>query len=403
MDLHLIDDAHPDEHDLTLLTQLRADVPPPGDDALVAARLRLTAAMDTGARTATRESHRGRYARRAAVGVAAAVALGLGAYALTGQDPSGPSAPSVRAAGPTTPAPATGTPSAATPHYVDAAQLLDAAAVAALRSAIPAGSYQHTVSHSRGVTTIDDPPAHGAYQFSESRSELWEPARAGDAGYERDIVNIATSEPTAQQRRYVAGLPDPAPREDTWYRTDADGSTTPIHPKGLPEPTCAGSCGSATAWDGPTRHLVGALPTDRTALRASLVRWATALHDEATKYRKPTTVGAIALAAVGTVVGSGYASPALRSALFRVAGTLPGVTLNGTMANFDGVRGTAVSTTDPFDVQQNLIFAADGSAYLGERDVVVHPSAQYHLKAGTVVTWTAVRTDVTGAPTLPRG
>lgn len=398
MDLHLVDDAHPDDHDLTLLTQLRADVPPPGDDAISAARLRLTAAMDT--RPPTRAPHRGRYARRAAVGVAAAVALGLGAYALTGQDPSssGPVTPSVRAAGPTAPASAS-----SAPHYVNAAQLLDAAAVAALRSAVPAGSYQHTVSHSRGVTTIDDPPAHGAYQFSESRSEQWQPAQARDAGYEHDVTNIATSEPTARQRRYVAGLPDPAPREDTWYRTDANGSTTPIYPKGMTEPACAGSCSSVTAWDGPTRHLVGALPTDRTALRADLVRWATALHNEATKYHKPTTVGAIALGAVGTVVGSGYASPALRSALFHVAGTLPGVTLNGTMANFDGVRGVAVSTTDPFDVQQNLIFAPDGSAYLGERDVVVHPSAQYHLKAGTVVTWTAVRTDVTGAPTLPKG
>jgi hypothetical protein len=111
------------------------------------------------------------------------------------------------------------------------------------------------------------------------------------------------------------------------------------------------------------------------------------------------TVDEAAYDAAVRLIGQGEVPDDLRAVLYQIVKTIPGVRVIPTLANYDNVSGVAVAKTDSWGVEHDLIFASDGS-YIGDKTVVVHPSAAYKLPAGTVIGFSAVSYDVRTKPTI---
>ena len=90
---------------------------------------------------------------------------------------------------------------------------------------------------------------------------------------------------------------------------------------------------------------------------------------------------------IGDLLRETDASPALRSALYQVAATIPGVELLGNVPNHAGTVGIGVAYTDD-GVRNELIFDPTTSALLGEESVaIVADPSGYNVAAGTVLDW----------------
>lgn len=296
------------------------------------------------------------------------------------------------------------------------AQLLDAASAGALRTGAPslkAGQYRYLRTHGYGVTSLDDPPGNGAYEFSEYTNEQWLPASAKGTRYNRSVNDIAVHYPSARQRKYAASVPGGIPKRYVeWDVAKGDGDYVQVysHVAGGP-PTkipCSGSgCtpeSKISVWDVATAPTVAKLPRDTAGLRASLYRYAKKNHAEAVKYGKGTQLGVDDAAYFGitNLLSSAVVVPSnLRAALYQVAKTIPGIKLIGSLANYDGAHGIAIGRVDAFGVEHDLIFTRSGGAYIGDRTVATRPSVEYKVRAGTLLGYTALTTGVKGKPDLP--
>lgn len=80
------------------------------------------------------------------------------------------------------------------------------------------------------------------------------------------------------------------------------------------------------------------------------------------------------------------ASPALRSALYKVAARLPGVESLGTVTDHSGRTGVGVAYIHD-GLRHELIFDPKTSALLGESYTIVGPGSGYGAPVGTVVGW----------------
>jgi hypothetical protein len=75
----------------------------------------------------------------------------------------------------------------------------------------------------------------------------------------------------------------------------------------------------------------------------------------------------------------------VRAALYLVAARIPGIKLLGLTRDAIGRPALAVALNDTFDGERDeLLFDPKTSALLGERSVVVKPPPAYHVKPGTV-------------------
>jgi hypothetical protein len=91
----------------------------------------------------------------------------------------------------------------------------------------------------------------------------------------------------------------------------------------------------------------------------------------------------------GSLINEGYASPAMRSALYQVIAEIPGMKLLGTVSDGIGRAGTAVALTDGQSGEQIvLIFDPNTSAILEVKTLAVGPNRLIGSSVGTVVSST---------------
>ena len=83
----------------------------------------------------------------------------------------------------------------------------------------------------------------------------------------------------------------------------------------------------------------------------------------------------------------------LRAALYKVAALIPGVKLSDRQATIDGRTGTAIGIPSPDGAARtDIIIDPDSGLVIGEQNVLLkdYPGSP----AGTVTSWTSVRTSV---------
>ncbi|MEO9139119.1 MAG: CU044_5270 family protein [Jatrophihabitans sp.] len=405
--------------ELDHLAMLRHDVAEPSTETLASIRTRLDAqAVRPAVLTMRTRPRRPRpthpLRRRAVTGLVAAAAVAAGAFALTGstgsttRDPGSPQAgaPGVRTAAP---GPRSSAPARVT--FVNASQLLDIASDRAQQAPSPilgAGQYGYVRAHRYSVTSIDDPPARGAYQFTEYTVETWTPADPLEYGYLRLVDNIAVDFPTKAQREYAAAGPGGISKRQVEWDLTKDGKNVfqaypplTVQPD---EPQCSG-CATASVWDIQTAAGIAALPRDPEKLRATLYRYSERLYAELAGYGKGDqfTVNDLAYNGATALLTSDLTPPDLRASLYQVAKTIPDIKLIGSLENYDGTRGVAIGRVDSFHVEHDLIFDPATLTYIGDRTIARAPSREYEVKAGTLLGYTAITTGVRGKPTLPQG
>jgi len=208
-----------------------------------------------------------------------------------------------------------------------AVALRHAAAVARTRPAPPslrAGQFWYTKSVQ---AFIDSAPEQGWSALVPRVREIWQGPGGG-------LVRERSGKPqflTDSDRRHwiAAGRPEIAPRV----------SSTPLSPS-----------------PGQT------LPTDPDALYA-------ALHDQSVGNGNGTEAEMFTL--VGDALRETDASPALRAALYEVAGRIPGVLLLGPVRDRSGRPGVAVAYDGSSGIRSELIFDRQTSVLLEERDVAL--------------------------------
>ena len=105
-----------------------------------------------------------------------------------------------------------------------------------------------------------------------------------------------------------------------------------------------------------------------------------------------------ALGTITAALRTGVIPADLRAALYKAAALIPGVTVADKQATIDGRTGVAIGIPSPDggSRQETIIDPATG-LLIGERNVLLKDYPGY--TAGTIVTWTSVRTSVVdGAP-----
>jgi hypothetical protein len=104
-----------------------------------------------------------------------------------------------------------------------------------------------------------------------------------------------------------------------------------------------------------------------------------------------------ALVLIADVLRSGIVPGDLRAALFRAAALIPGVEVVDRQANLNGEVGVAVGRYEPNSGdRQEIIFNPETGMVIGEREVRVDPGHPLS-PAGSLISWTAVTTDVVPA------
>jgi hypothetical protein len=250
-----------------------------------------------------------------------------------------------------------------------AAQVLrHEAAVAAEQPAGPTpkpGQYVYTKSEGANLVIAEDWSA-----LQSSIREIW----IGPDGSGRIVETLGEPRFLSVEDRAAwraAGSPDLGAGQTTDERFPCEGSreqrpTEPVAP-GSPE-----ACLSYLDLSG--------LPTDPDALRAKI-------EDRSIVGGPPGDAETFTI--IGDLLRETYASPALRSALYRVASELPGVELVGEVKDPSGRDGVAVAYTDSYS-RRELIFDSETSALLGEREVLVDPkAAELNADPGAVIGYTS--------------
>jgi hypothetical protein len=261
-----------------------------------------------------------------AVGVATAVALLLSSFV-----PGSPTRPASAAA-------------------ATLARLADVAAAQPPADPVGPGQYQYTESVATYPVCDEDAPAY-CYNLPEQR-QIW----------------IGADGSGRIQETY--GTPS--------FVTPADRAAWVTH--GSPALSTAPSdttFGPGTLSDGPQD--LSQLPTDPIQLGSML---------SARKIEGGPPGPAEDFAQIGDLLRETDASPALRSALYQVAETIPGVKLLGTITDHDGGSGVGLARVDSDGEEFEYVFNPSTSALLGEQDVASVPNAgQPGAAAGTVLNW----------------
>jgi hypothetical protein len=90
---------------------------------------------------------------------------------------------------------------------------------------------------------------------------------------------------------------------------------------------------------------------------------------------------------VGDLLRESDAPPAVRTALFEYAATIPGVVALGSVSDHDGRSGVGLGfITD--GLRTDLIFDPATSMFLGEDETVVASGSSLSYPVGTVFSWT---------------
>ncbi|MDQ2959187.1 MAG: CU044_5270 family protein, partial [Actinomycetota bacterium] len=333
------------------------------------------------------------------VGVAAAALVAAGCAAALATRSEQRSAPVASPADRTVTSTSDRTSTPAPVRFVTAAQVLDSAATYSLTTATPpAGQYRYVRSHALGVLATRGERAINV--FINSIDENWISPSSTGVSYEHLQTNLNPRYVHPGDNAYLnqnapGGAPQPA---SYWFVNTADGHSKQVYPPA--SPTSCDGCDNLSVWVDPQPAGLARLPREVGALRAVLYNYATGQLSGGS-YGKRLTVDDVAFGAASTVLSSPLLPDDLRAALYRVTKTIPGITLKGSLANFDGTRGIAISRTSSAGVERDLIFDTAGGGYIGERTIALKSDNEYGLPAGTVQDYTAVTTSVAAKPVLP--
>ncbi|WP_282846395.1 CU044_5270 family protein [Microbacterium oxydans] len=103
-----------------------------------------------------------------------------------------------------------------------------------------------------------------------------------------------------------------------------------------------------------------------------------------------------ALEWITSALERGTAPAEFRSALYKAAALIPGVTITDQQATLNGTTGVAIGRLEPANnVQYDIIIDPKTGQYIGEREVTLIAYASF--PAGTTTSWTAVTTSVVDA------
>ena len=331
--------------EIDALRTLGHDVPPPEQAAKRAAREALVAHAEAG-------SGRPRLLRDGLLGVgraravAALAALGLVAVLASGLLPVGP-----------------------WPDPAAAAALNHAADVAAAQPDGAQAGYRHTKSEGAYLVGVGGSPDHpdGVWALVPVSREIWVGPDGSGRLVERRGEPIWFG-PADRAAWEAEGSPDMrgTPFSDTRF-----GPTPPGVDLSVPQP------GPGSLY----YQNVDALPTDVGALRHKIDERAAANGGGVTDYERFTIVGDLLRETV--------AAPKVRAALYRVAASLNGVELVGSMTDRAGRAGTAVSMTNDQSSRglerRVLIFDPQTSSLLAEEDVLLHRVAYLDAEPPLVI------------------
>ena len=134
-----------------------------------------------------------------------------------------------------------------------------------------------------------------------------------------------------------------------------------------------------------------ALPTDPATLRADLV---------ARRIESGPPGSGEDFIQIGDLLRENYAPAKLRSAVYKVAATIPGVQLLGTVRDHAGRPGIGLAKVDR-GIRYELIFDPRTSALLGEQQTIATRGSGVNGPVGTVIGW-AVYLRSAIVDTLPR-
>jgi hypothetical protein len=230
------------------------------------------------------------------------------------------------------------------------AHLADVAAAQPPTDAPGPGQYQYTESEATYQDCVEDQPSY-CYNMPQQR-QLW----LGADGSGRILETVGTPS----------------------FATAADHAAWVAHGSpGISSAPSDTTFGPHTLSDGPGG--LSTLPTDPTRLGAML---------SARKIEGGPPGPAEDFTQIGDLLRETDASPALRSALYQVAETIPGVTLLGTVTDHDGRSGIGLGRVNSDGEEFEYIFDPSTSALLGEEDIATQPNAGYQGAAtGTLLDW----------------
>ena len=236
-----------------------------------------------------------------------------------------------------------------------AAALNHAADIAAAQPDAAGDGYRYTKSEGAYLSGVDGGPGrpNGVWALLPISREIW--IKPDGSGRILEKYGEAIWFGSADKAAWVAaGSPDlgAGPFSDTRFGPTPPGA----------EP------GTAQAWGGSLSYEdVDALPTDVAALRKVIRARAAATGAGATDLEMFTIVGDLLRETV--------AAPQVRAALYRVAASLDGVELIGSVTDRVGRTGTAVSLTGNRSSagreRRILIFDPETSMLLAEEDVLL--------------------------------
>jgi hypothetical protein len=228
------------------------------------------------------------------------------------------------------------------------------------------------LAHVAAAQPPSDPLGPGQYQYTETQASYQDcdedkPAYCYNVPQQRQIWIGANGSGRIQESFGTPSFVTPADHA-AWV---SDGS-----PALLTSPTDT-TFGPGTLSDGP-RDL-STLPTDPNQLGSML---------SGRKIEGGPPGPAEDFSQIGDLLRETNASPALRSALYKVAETIPGVKLLGTVSDHDGRSGVGLGRVNSDGEEFEYIFDPSTSALLGEQDIATVPNAGYHgATAGTLLNW----------------
>ncbi len=202
-------------------------------------------------------------------------------------------------------------------------------------------------------------------------------------------VEASTSSVLDGPHPYTVQLPE---QRQIWIGADGSGrlvesfgSAIFLSPQDQANWVAAGSPSLAT---GPTDETFGPGglsdgPTDLTTLPTDPKALAALISSRRIEGGPPGS--AEDFTQIGDLLRETDAPPALRSALFEVAATLPGIEELGTVTDHSGRSGVGVAFVSG-GVRHELIFNPNDASLMGEQDVVVDATAS-HEPVGTVADW----------------
>ncbi len=255
-----------------------------------------------------------------------------------------------------------------------AAAALDQAADAADRAAasgtdvIPAGHYRYTVTDAWYLTTSPD------YSYrQQSRQQVWMPADWHDTWLERRSSTgarewIHGSEPAA----VAAGLAkDDTPSVEPDYRGSCAGYFTNV-------------CTGAGSWQAPTQEWIAGLPKDPTGMYTRLSGDSEG-HGQSQESEM--------LVQATDALRTGLLPAGVRATLYRAMAKINGVAISDNAVTLDGSVGTGFTVSSPWIRGETIIDPQTGE-YIGTRETLVKDDPTSHLKAGTLLGYTAVTSTV---------